>query len=51
MDLVDHRASEAIAVESRAIEELEIEERRQENEVLVADAELQGLALHLSPST
>ena len=48
MDLTDQRASEAIAVESRALEELESEEGQ---ETLVPDTSAEGLALQLSPST
>lgn len=48
MDLTDRRAAEAVAVESRAIEELEAEEAQ---ETLVPDTSSQGLALQLSPST
>lgn len=48
LDLTDRRAAEAIAVESRAIEELEAEEGQ---ETLVPDTSPQGLALQLSPST
>jgi len=50
MDLLETRASEAIAVESRAIEELEEEERRADAETLVPDS---GVITgpQLSPST
>jgi DNA-binding XRE family transcriptional regulator len=48
MDLTDQRAAEAIAVESRALEELESEEGQ---ETLVPDTSTEGLALQLSPST
>jgi hypothetical protein len=48
MDLTDRRAAEAVAVESRALEELEAEEAA---ETLVPDTSLEGLALQLSPST
>jgi hypothetical protein len=48
MDLTDCRAVEAIAVESRALEELEAEEAQ---ETLVLDTSVEGLALQLSPST
>lgn len=47
MDLTDRRAAEAIAVESRALEELEAEEAQ---ETLVPDTSTQGLALQLSLS-
>jgi hypothetical protein len=42
MDLIDQRAAEAIAIESRALEELEEEEAA---ETLVLDTSLEGLAL------
>lgn len=48
MDLLDRRAEDAIAVESREIEELEQEEAGQTIE-FVGPSE--GLALNLSPST
>jgi hypothetical protein len=48
MDLIDRRTTEAIVVESRALEELEAEEAA---ETLVPDTSLEGLALELSPST
>jgi hypothetical protein len=48
MDLTDCRAVEAIAVESRSLEELEAEEAQ---ETLVLDTSVEGLALQLSPST
>jgi septal ring factor EnvC (AmiA/AmiB activator) len=48
MDLTDHRAAEAIAVESRALEELDVEEAQ---ETLVLDTSTRDLALQLSPST
>jgi hypothetical protein len=48
MDLTDRRAAEAIAVESRALEELEATEAQ---ETLVPDTSLEGFALQLSPST
>jgi len=48
MDLTDQRTTEAIAIESRALEELESEEGQ---ETLVPDTSAKGLALQLSPST
>jgi len=48
MDLTDQRAADAIAVESRALEELEAEKGQ---ETLVPDTSTEGLALQLSPST
>lgn len=48
MDLLDNRAAEAIAVEERAIEELEQEEA---SEALLDEAPTEGLALNLSPGT
>jgi hypothetical protein len=42
MDLIDRRAAEAVAVESRALEELEAEEAA---ETLVPDTSLEGLTL------
>jgi hypothetical protein len=51
MDLIDHRASEAISVESRAIDELEEEEQEAEAALLLPDSTLSGLGLQLSPTT
>ena len=48
MDLTDRRAAEAIAVESRALEELDA---REGQETLPLDTPSEGLALQLSPST
>jgi hypothetical protein len=48
MDLIDRRATEAVVVESRALEELEVEEAA---ETLVPDTSLESLTLQLSPST
>lgn len=48
MDLTDRRAAEAIAVESRALEELDA---REGEETLPPDTPSEGLALQLSPST
>jgi len=48
MDLTDQRAAEAIAVESRALEELDA---REGQETLPLDTPAEGLALQLSPST
>ena len=48
MDLLDRRAEDAIAVESREIEELEREEAEQTMEFLGPS---EGLSLNLSPST
>ena len=48
MDLTDRRAAEAIAVESRALEELESAEGQ---ETLILDTSAEGFALQLSPST
>ena len=48
MDLTDRRAAEAIAVESRSLEELEAQEGQ---ETLPLDVPTEGLALQLSPST
>ena len=48
MDLIDNRAAEAIAVEERSIEELELEEQ---NGVLDFAGPSAGLGLNLSPGT
>jgi hypothetical protein len=48
MDLTDRRAAEAIAVESRALKELDAQEGE---ETLPLDTPSEGLALQLSPST
>jgi hypothetical protein len=48
MDLTDRRAAEAIAVESRALKELDA---REGQETLPLDTPSEGLALQLSPST
>ena len=47
MDLLDHRAAEAIAVESRALDELEAEEEQEVLPVVATD----NLDFHLSPTT
>ncbi|KAK0950016.1 hypothetical protein LTS01_025691, partial [Friedmanniomyces endolithicus] len=51
MDLIDPRASEAIAVESRAVDELEEEEQMAESALLSSDPTAAGFGLQLSPST
>jgi hypothetical protein len=48
MDLTDRRAAEAIAVESRALKELDAQEGQ---ETLPLDTPSDSLALQLSPST
>jgi hypothetical protein len=48
MDLLDRRAEDAIAVESREIEELE---RAEAGETIEFSGAAEGLALNLSPST
>ena len=48
IDLTDQRTTEVIAIESRALKELDIVEGQ---ETLVPNTSAEGLALQLSPST